>query len=121
MGALAGIPVIGWAKPVPVNPNRLRDATARHGAGVPRRPGDESHAHGGGRVPRAFALQAAALRRDHLDSLSLPVLVALLFAEVNLFLGVLNLLPIPPLDGSALLERVLPASGSPVGTSSALR
>src|SRR5579862_4449120 len=25
MGALAGIPVIGWAKPVPVNPNRMRD------------------------------------------------------------------------------------------------
>src|SRR4051794_13090953 len=25
MGALAGIPVIGWAKPVPVNPSRLRN------------------------------------------------------------------------------------------------
>src|SRR5437773_12100434 len=25
MGALAHIPVIGWAKPVPVNPNRLRN------------------------------------------------------------------------------------------------
>ena len=28
---------------------------------------------------------------------------------MNLFLGLFNLLPIPPLDGSALLERVLPA------------
>jgi Zn-dependent protease len=27
---------------------------------------------------------------------------------VNLLLGVFNLLPIPPLDGSALIERVLP-------------
>ena len=27
---------------------------------------------------------------------------------MNLFLGVFNLLPIPPLDGSSLLERVLP-------------
>src|SRR5262249_14962790 len=25
MGALAGVPVIGWAKPVPVNPRRLRN------------------------------------------------------------------------------------------------
>jgi Zn-dependent protease len=25
MGALAGVPVIGWAKPVPVNPGRLRN------------------------------------------------------------------------------------------------
>ena len=30
------------------------------------------------------------------------------FAEVNLFLGVFNFLPIPPLDGAALIERVLP-------------
>ena len=28
---------------------------------------------------------------------------------MNLFLGLFNLLPIPPLDGSALLERALPA------------
>src|ERR1700690_3966690 len=25
LGALSGVPVIGWAKPVPVNPNRLRN------------------------------------------------------------------------------------------------
>jgi Zn-dependent protease len=35
------------------------------------------------------------------------------FALVNLLLGVFNLLPIPPLDGSALLERVLPARWLP--------
>ena len=27
---------------------------------------------------------------------------------MNLLLGIFNLLPIPPLDGSALLERLLP-------------
>jgi Zn-dependent protease len=31
------------------------------------------------------------------------------FAVVILLLGLFNLLPIPPLDGSALLERALPA------------
>ena len=41
------------------------------------------------------------------------MLVALIFAQVNLFLGVLNPLPIPPLDGSALLERVLPREWLP--------
>jgi Zn-dependent protease len=40
------------------------------------------------------------------------VLVA--FALVNLFLGVFNLLPIPPLDGSSLIERVLPRSWLPM-------
>ena len=51
--------------------------------------------------PSAFAFT--------LNDLPLPVIIALLFAEVNLFLGVFNFLPIPPLDGSALLERGLPA------------
>ena len=32
---------------------------------------------------------------------------------VNLFLGLFNLLPIPPLDGSALIERVLPGQWLP--------
>ena len=35
------------------------------------------------------------------------------FAVVNLLLGLFNLLPIPPLDGSALLERVLPEQWLP--------
>ena len=37
-------------------------------------------------------------------------LIPYLFAEVNLFLGIFNFLPIPPLDGAALIERVLPES-----------
>ena len=39
--------------------------------------------------------------------------IALSFALVNMFLGLFNLLPIPPLDGSALLERVLPRTWLP--------
>lgn len=35
------------------------------------------------------------------------------FALVNLLLGLFNLLPIPPLDGSSLFERVLPARWLP--------
>ena len=37
----------------------------------------------------------------------------LVFALANLFLGVFNLLPIPPLDGSSLIERVLPRNWLP--------
>ena len=39
--------------------------------------------------------------------------IAFYFALVNLLLGLFNLLPIPPLDGSALLERLLPESWLP--------
>jgi Zn-dependent protease len=42
------------------------------------------------------------------DSPDLAVQIFFAFAVVNLFLGLFNFLPIPPLDGSALVERVLP-------------
>lgn len=112
MGALAQIPVIGWAKPVPVNPNRLRN----------QRRDMLLVSLAGPATNLSLMLVAAYIARSLyepsplevlfdqpiLDELSLAVLVALTFAQVNLFLGLLNLLPIPPLDGSALLERVLP-------------
>ena len=39
--------------------------------------------------------------------------IPFLFAVVNLFLGIFNFLPIPPLDGAALIERVLPRDWLP--------
>jgi Zn-dependent protease len=112
LGALANVPVIGWAKPVPVNPNRLRN-TRRDMLMV---------SLAGPATNIVLMLVAAVVARSlyrpsfnvfTVDDLPLPVIVALLFAEVNLFLGVLNLLPIPPLDGSALLERALPREWLP--------
>jgi Zn-dependent protease len=113
LGALAHVPVIGWAKPVPVDPNKLR---SRRDMLVVSLAGPATNL--------SLMLIAAVVARMlykpvfspvgiFLDDLSLPVLVALIFAQVNLFLGVLNLLPIPPLDGSALLERVLPRQWLP--------
>jgi len=114
LGALAHVPVIGWAKPVPVNPNRLRN----------QRRDMLFVSLAGPATNLSLMLVAAYIARSlyrppfgvfsiSLADLSLPVLVALTFAQVNLFLGVLNLLPIPPLDGSALLERVLPREWLP--------
>jgi Zn-dependent protease len=109
MGAITGLPFIAWAKPVPVNPNQLRN---------PR-----SNMIWVGLVGpfTNFALMAIAalVARWQFSSISLPpgatfadlpldFRIVLSFALVNLFLGVFNLLPIPPLDGSSLIERVLP-------------
>ena len=107
MAVLAGVPALGWAKPVPVNPAKLRD---------PRR----QMLYVGLVGPFTnFALMAAAaiaartlpvgLRGDGVDL----QYVLYAFALVNLFLGVFNLLPIPPLDGSSLIERVLPRTWLP--------
>jgi len=43
-----------------------------------------------------------------IGDLPLVIQVLLFFALANLILGLFNLLPIPPLDGSSLIERVLP-------------
>jgi Zn-dependent protease len=49
------------------------------------------------------------------DSSTSDLLVEIVFyfAVVNLLLGLFNLLPIPPLDGSALVERLLPRDWLP--------
>lgn len=92
--------VVGWAKPVPVNPLRFRDI--RGGEFVVSLSGVASN----------FALAILSAIVYHLTtSLSInPVIPALLSftATINLILGVFNLIPIPPLDGSKILLSQLP-------------
>lgn len=115
IGALTGLPIIGFAKPVPVTPARLRN---------PRR--DMLFVSLAGPFTNFFLMAAAALVTRSLlrgggflgtgigsDSPDLAVQIFFAFAVVNLFLGLFNLLPIPPLDGSAMVERILPASWLP--------
>ena len=104
MAVLGGFPFIGWAKPVPVNPMKLRD---------PRRQMLYVGLIGPFTNFGLMALSAIAARSltggPGLDAQD----VFEYFAYVNLFLGIFNLLPIPPLDGSALIERVLPSRSLP--------
>jgi Zn-dependent protease len=112
MGALAGIPVVGWAKPVPINPSRLRNG---------RR--DLLFVSLAGPATNLLLMIGSAFVARVLyhptfgiftfAQLPLAVQIALAFAIVNLFLGLFNLVPIPPLDGAALLERVLPREWLP--------
>jgi Zn-dependent protease len=112
MGAITGLPVLAWAKPVPVNPNRLHR---------PRR--DMLFVSLAGPATNLSLMAVSALVARTLyqngpqvftyEQLPLGTRILYSFAVVNLFLGLFNLLPIPPLDGSALLERVLPAQWLP--------
>lgn len=105
-GALAGVPVIGWAKPVPVDTARLRNPRRDMLAVSLAGPGTNvALAVGAAVVARALYEPQPLLR---FSALPLTVLVPLVFAYANLFLGIFNFLPVPPLDGAALIERVLP-------------
>ncbi|MSO79166.1 MAG: site-2 protease family protein [Acidimicrobiia bacterium] len=115
MGALSGLPIFGYAKPVPVNPARLRS---------PRRDMVFVSLAGPATNLLLMAISAVIARAmfhggaglaEAIDARSSNLLLEILvyFAIVNLLLGVFNLLPIPPLDGSALVERLLPRDWLP--------
>jgi Zn-dependent protease len=109
MAVLGGLPAFGWAKPVPVNPMRLRNR--RRDMVLVSLAGPATNIV----LMVIFAVLARIVLRSQgafaYDSGQVSLLGLLLFflAVVNLFLAVFNLLPIPPLDGAALLERIVPA------------
>lgn len=92
--------IFGAAKPVPILPSNFDD---------PKK--DMSLVGLAGPVTN-FLIAGSAAFLYHLIAvpLDIPELLAILhsFVIVNLFLGLFNLLPIPPLDGSRLLVGILP-------------
>lgn len=93
--------IFGWAKPVPVNPMNLR---GKYDSALVSLAGPGSNLA----IALTFGL---ALRFLPLAELN-PALI-LIFSYIvflNILLGVFNLLPIPPLDGSHILFTFLPRS-----------
>ena len=91
--------LFGWAKPVPYNPFNLTKAP---------RWGETIVAAAGPGTNFALVVIFAILMRLWGD----PAFGAICFIGilVNLWLGLLNLIPMPPLDGSKILSGILPRS-----------
>jgi Zn-dependent protease len=111
---IMGGPVFGWAKPVPFNPyNFNRNVNARSGAMWVALAGPVSNL--GLAFISSFIFVAVQKFFPGLPSFiyfSITQLAqALIF--INLVLAFLNLIPIPPLDGSKILMRFLPPKYSP--------
>jgi Zn-dependent protease len=96
----AGGIIFGWAKPVPINPYKLRD----------KRWGDAKVAIAGPAANIALALIFGLSIRfiPVLVSISGIFIIFLYIVQINLILALFNLLPVPPLDGSHILFSLLP-------------
>jgi Zn-dependent protease len=104
IAAYSGLPIIGWAKPVPVNISRLR----HH-----RR--DFMIVAAAGPISNFLqALVLAAVFRSVYDQTDVDLVPAILRlgVETNLLLAFFNLIPIPPLDGGNVLAGLVPESAA---------
>ena len=91
----------GWGRPVMVNPYRLRFGSHR-GMALVAAAGPASNV--------ALALALTPVARELLTgSRADPITIAVvLIIQLNLFLAVFNLLPLPPLDGFSVLVGLVP-------------
>ena len=96
--------VFGWAKPVPVNPSYFKE---------PRR----GMAYVGAAGPLSNLALALAGSLCYRSFVFLQIYTGALFFQyfviVNVVLAVINLVPIPPLDGSRIVAAVLPKAWLP--------
>ncbi len=102
---LGGFGAFGWAKPVPVNVGQLRS---------PRNQGVLVSLAGPATNAVLAGISAVVFIewiRPTLSVGTLPLVaqIIFLFSLANIGLMAFNLVPIPPLDGSVLFERLLPA------------
>jgi Zn-dependent protease len=95
--------LFGWAKPTPVNPSNFRDR--RNGDVIVSLAGPLSNLIMA--TLGAFVFRALNQTGVLLDLPQNVVLGIYYFVAFNVLLAIFNLIPVPPLDGSALLYRFL--------------
>lgn len=116
--ALAGAPVFGWAKPVPVRQDRLDNPRFGMMAVAAAGPATNFALATVAAVALGLALPDTAqivatdgglsMIADGAGETLLVHRALFYLILINVFLGIFNLLPIPPFDGSHIVEGLLP-------------
>ena len=105
--ALVKAPIFGWAKPVPVAKQRLRDPRFGMMAVAAAGPGTNLALAAVGAVALGLLVRGVV---DQEPGAGVVFVAANLnnFIMINVFVALFNLLPIPPFDGSHIVEGLLP-------------
>lgn len=100
----------GWAKPVPINPRNFENP--RKGFALTALAGPATNIITGFFTGFLYLLCYSLFKETgntFLDNLEINVLLFLLyFFSINIGLGIFNLIPVPPFDGSRILNVILP-------------
>jgi Zn-dependent protease len=109
IGMISGFALFGWAKPVPINPNRFRKY----------RPGLFWVSIAGVSTNMILAFISALMFAAMLKylpgdfQLAEPLIKMAQFAvQINILLAIFNLLPLPPFDGAKIIDSFLPYEAS---------
>ena len=106
--AVAGAPIFGWAKPVPVVARRMRNPRLHMVLVALAGPGMNLLLAAVGAL-----LLAALMVRPGSGLVWLFLALNLInFVAINIFLAVFNMLPIPPFDGGHVVEGLLPRAAA---------
>jgi Zn-dependent protease len=107
LAMVSGVPLIGWAKPVPVNTRQLRHPRRDYMLVAAAGPASNLvMAIGAAVLLRALPISPVTLGEPNVSA---PVAALLGQAlRLNVLLAVFNMIPIPPLDGGNVLSGLLP-------------
>lgn len=101
---LLGIP-FGWAKPVPVNPARFRrDVHMGTGMAITAAAGPISNLI----LSLICAIVLGLMYRNGLHGQRALLMLFGYSMQLNIALALFNLIPLPPLDGSRIVDRFIP-------------
>ena len=107
--AIAGMPVFGYAKPVPYNPRYFKDP--KKGELIVGLAGPAANliqALAGTLIAFLVYTLAPASAWTGASAIVYVMTFLTMYVEVNLFLLFFNIIPIPPLDGSSIFAFILP-------------